>query len=292
MARVWRGLALAAERLGVRLTTLLAPEVTPGIIKKLSQQRPLGVICLSDSVASGQALVLARAAWSAEIPVVAMGDWVQPQELNLWPADLIFTSHAQGTRDLVHWLHAKGARKPWLLGLRTVSNSFSTIWRAERQAGFKTACTELGLPIPPHCMPLEDPHFRYVRESLYEQARIFAGYLIDPLAEGADAFLCANDVPAFSMAKALHLLGRIPNRDVLLAGFDNNHLVVPTDFWSLAGGGALVTYDKFDSSVGEKLLDVLMQRRQHDLPSSPQRITLPGKLIEMNPESARSTLQR
>lgn len=288
MSRIWKGMAIAAERHGVRLTTLLAPEVNPGVLKTLSEQRPLGVVCLGDSVISGQALLLARAAWSAEIPVVAMGDWVQPADLNQWPADLVFTSHAQGTRDVVHWLYAQGVRQPYLLGIRTLGGTAPSMWWNERQAGFAAACSELGLSVSPPCIALEDPEFDYGQHGLDEQARIFSGYLIAPLAAGADAFLCVNDLPAFSMAKALRLLGRKPNRDVLLAGFDNNQLVVSRDFWTMAGGGPLVTYDKKDVAMGEALIDLLMQRRRHTLPSIPQRVTLPGQLIELDPVAALS----
>lgn len=281
LSRIWEGMTVAAARHGIRLMTILSGDVDPGLVRRLAKQRPLGVVCLGDAVRQGQALALAKALWSAEIPVVAMGDWIRPHELDQWPADLVLGGHAHGMHQQLAWLHARGARRPWLIGCREIQPVPPALWWQTRQDAFRASCHDLSLTVPPPCAPLVDPAFDYTLEGFAEQARITAGYLIAPLAAGADAFLCANDPEAFRLRLALTLLGHPPAHDHLLAGFDNNHALIDIHVSTWCGGGPQITYDKDDAAMGRKLIELLILRHQHLLPAAPQRVTIEGRLIDL-----------
>lgn len=187
---------------------------------------------------------------------------------------------------LVHWLHARGARRPWMVGWRQQPAMAPCRWWEARQTGFATACAGLGLAAPPVVDPLANPQFAFDQAGLLDQARILAGYLIEPLQAGADAFLMLNDGPALIIGAALRLLGRQANRDVLVTGFDNCVGSVPLEFQRLCPGGPLATFDKDEVAIGARLIEVLVQRRAGRLPPEPQRLVVPGRLVELPPSLA------
>ncbi len=284
--RIWQGMEAAAGRHGLRLVTVLSHDLDQGFLRRLVRQRPVGLICLHDVVQSGQALAAVQAAWSAEIACVAAGDWVRPDEVDRWPADLVDGDHAGGAAALVRWLHARGARRPWLVGWRQQPALAPCRWWAARQAGFAAACAESGLAAPPALDPYGNPQFTFDQAGLLDQARILAGFLLEPLQAGADAFLMHNDGPALIISAALRLLGHRAEREVLVTGFDNCADSLPPDFRRLCPGGPLATYDKDEASIGARLVEVLVQRRSGRLPPEPQRLIVPGRLVELPPSLA------
>ena len=281
--RIWQGMETAAQAHGVRLVTVLATDFGPPFVRRLMRQRPLGVVFLHDVVESGMALPVVQAAWSAEIPCVALGDWIRPDEIDRWPADVVLSDHAGGIAALVHWLHARGVRRPWMVGWREQPPRPPSLWWNARLAGYAAACSALNLTVAPTVEPFGISKFSYDEESLIDQARILAGYILEPLESGADAFLMMNDGPALIIGRALQNLKKIFTHNVQTTGFDNCLTAFPATYLALCGKKPVATFDKDESANGVQIIELLLQRIAGRLPSVPQRVLVPGRVVECEP---------
>ena len=281
--RIWQGMETAAQAHGIRLVTVMATDLGPHFVRRLMRQRPLGLVFLHDVVEAGTALPLMQAAWSAEIPCVALGDWIRPDEIDRWPADVVMSDHAGGSAALVHWLYARGVRRPWLVGWREQPPRPPSLWWNARQAGYAAACSSLSLPVAPTIEPFGTSDFSYDEKSLIDQARILAGYILEPLELGADAFLMMNDGPALVIGRALQNLQRIFTHDVQITGFDNCLTAFPAAYLALCGKKPVATFDKDELANGVQIIELLLQRLAGRLPSVPQRVLVPGQVVECKP---------
>jgi DNA-binding LacI/PurR family transcriptional regulator len=92
------------------------------------------------------------------------------------------------------------------------------------------------------------------------QVRMFAGYLLEHLQtpQPVDAIIAASDAEVPIVAAACRLLGRIPNQDVAMAGYDNSWADYETTQWEPAP--PLVTVDKNNRVVGAELIKLLQER--------------------------------
>ena len=99
-------------------------------------------------------------------------------------------------------------------------------------------------------------------EQFEAQARYFAGYLIDHVRspKGIDAIMVPTDAHCYPVAAACRMLGREPNHDVVLAGYDSNweHSV----FRQFEPTGPAVTVDRLNADLGREMVRLLSDRAE------------------------------
>ena len=117
-------------------------------------------------------------------------------------------------------------------------------------------------------------------ESTFEnESRAFAGCLVDRLvcANPADAILVHSDGDVSRVAAACRLCGKEPNRDVLLAGYDNYASAIRSK--PFMAGLPLATIDKKNFRAGEAMVRLFMDRIGNKLPPEPQIRIIQPELI-------------
>lgn len=83
------------------------------------------------------------------------------------------------------------------------------------------------------------------------------------------------EVPALSAA--CRLLGVVPGRDILVAGFDNMWKRMPDR--QFEPSPPVFSADKNNVRIGESLVKLLVARVDGDLPKAPQRVLVEPELI-------------
>ena len=102
------------------------------------------------------------------------------------------------------------------------------------------------------------------------RARLILGYLWEHFsgARSADAILALTDGASYPITAACRLLGKEPNRDVTIVGYDNYWQDSPHRQWEPAGPAA--TIDKLNLDLGQELMNLLLARAEGKLPAEPQ----------------------
>ena len=119
--------------------------------------------------------------------------------------------------------------------------------------------------------------------------RVFRALAILKLLElrregGIDALLCLNDNWVPHVAAAMRELGLEPNRDIVLAGYDNGSMeALPSPFTCERPA---VTIDKHNERSAEDLAALIVARMDGTLPPEPQARIHANELIVIHPEQA------
>lgn len=232
-------------------------------IPLLTLSRPAGVLLTYQVGEDPVGWALASACRREGIPVVVYGD--HPR---LAPFDRVFSDHAAGARELVGWLVSRGCRRI----LQYWPKPLNAHWALRRRDGYRAAVREYGLPeiIPqPLPVPVGDGSLA-PKEEFDMLRRLAVGVLADFVRgpDAIDAVMVPNDHFAYPVAAALRALGRMPNRDVLVAGYDN----VGPDSSSRAfeAAGPAVTIDKHNELTVRDMVALLLDRLAGRLPDEPQ----------------------
>jgi diguanylate cyclase (GGDEF)-like protein len=208
--QIWRGAAMAARLLGVRLVALVGCSYgdveqrggTAEIFDLASSELVDGYLPVVGALSNfmGTAPVLDLLERLPRRPVVCIGMGL-PGHASIAPA-------GGGMEDLVHHLVVgHGVRRIAYIG-GTSSNSDA----AERYAGFLKVIVEHGIELPPGYVVEAD----FTAASAQEQMR-----RILTLGDPPQAVVCANDTMALGVREVLVKHGlRIPE-DVLLTGYDD-----------------------------------------------------------------------
>lgn len=187
------------------------------------------------------------------LPAVAYGD-----HPSLDGYHRVYSDHARGAELLVRYLHARGRRR--ILPFHPFPEQHS--WLERRRVGYVRACRELALE------PFDDVRSAVtlrersaatkLREDYEHDTRAVAGYLApyvfcdDPI----DAIMTTTDGHAAYVATALRHLGKTPNRDVLIAGYDHVQAMWET---RLEPVGPAVTIDRNTDMICTVMLDLLQR---------------------------------
>ena len=97
---------------------------------------------------------------------------------------------------------------------------------------------------------------------------------------GPDALLCPNDDRARSAVAAIRDLGLVPNRDILVAGYDNS--IRPTAEDPTASLRPAVTVDKHNERSAQDIAELLLARMEGRLPAEPQARIHEHELVVLN----------
>lgn len=207
--------------------------------------------------------VWAARARAAGVPVAVFGD-----ESGCEPFDRVVPDHEAGAYELARWLLSTGRR-----AIRMLTNyEKPSRWASERRAGYERALREAGLePLPSiFCPEGEFPGLS--PEAIFRtRSQTVAGALLPLLSHGEpfDAIMAVTDGPVATIVAGLKLLGREPNRDIAIVGYD--------DYWDeclecvFEDTPPLATVNKRNVEIGRELVKMLLDRRDGKLPSEPQR---------------------
>jgi DNA-binding LacI/PurR family transcriptional regulator len=212
----------------------------------------------------------------AGIPAVAYGN---APELRCY--DRAYSDHRAGSRELTRWLIAHGRKRivPFFPFAPT------RFWEHERLEGYAEAMREAGfepLPSRTFCMPgIQAP-------SLSEYFRINTAMALSALiaqrraGEEPDAILCPSDDWAKPVIAAVQELGLVPNRDIIVAGYDN--MVRGSGFDEFESLRPAVTVDKHNERSAEDLAALVLARMEGTLPPEPQARIHEHELVVLSPE--------
>jgi DNA-binding LacI/PurR family transcriptional regulator len=181
---------------------------------------------------------------------------------------------------LVRALVERGCRRI----VQIVAPKHRTGWWLPRRTGYESAAAACGIPVlPPTVVPtpthLNDPAGD--EEAFADIVRHYAGYLVEHLCGDAraDAILAASDASVAALAEACRLFGLEPNRDVLLAGFDN--LLEGHWTYRVRPFKPTFTIDKQNFQIGLTMADLLSRRVEGQLQGPPQSTWIVPQLIEV-----------
>ncbi|BDI30483.1 hypothetical protein CCAX7_25340 [Capsulimonas corticalis] len=256
---------------------LLHPDrVTERDIEWLTTQRTLGAIVYGENeldVAHLQMIISSFV--KAGVPIAEMD---QPPGSVV--CDRVESDHEQGAYELTQWLIARGRRR--ILPIMPLTDEFH--WGARRIAGYERAMREAGLaPMAPigNPVPGDAPVTRAEFDAV---TRTRAATLIEVMVgdDACDALLLATDGLVFSYAAACRMFGRQPNRDVLLAGYDNYWEDAPEREAGWETARPDITVDKDNHRIGAELVQLLLDRLEGRLPSEPQLRMIPPKVIVLS----------
>lgn len=233
-----------------------------GYLDRLLASRPMGLVLPEVDTWGGDPAALAHQAQAAGVPVVVFGD-----EPGCEAFDRVEPDHETGAYELTRWLLARGKqhiRQIWPF-------SWEKPWVKRRWLGYERAMREAGLE-PLDAIRSEQPSFATQDPRLVfrSQAQATAGVLA-PFVLGAasmDALMAVNDGAAAAVSAALRLLGKTPNGDIEIVGYDN--------FWDespdreFEPAGPLATVDKNNLECGRQLVSLLLERIEKKLPPEPQ----------------------
>jgi DNA-binding LacI/PurR family transcriptional regulator len=200
------------------------------------------------------------------VPIVAVGE--EPAMLAF---DRVWSDHAAGAEAATRWLLARGRRciQP-MLPLRTQ-------WQRDRLTGYRRALAQAGVEAnePEN---LEHPDIGD-EVSLSFWARRTAELLAPHIGRGVDAILAINDFEIPLLVHALRRLGKEPNRDIDLVGYD--HVWPEVTGSRFSDIGPLATVDKRNDRMGAAVVEVLLGRMRGQLPAEPQQLAVPPELVDL-----------
>lgn len=254
---------------------LMAPSTLEGehLVQVLAG-RPLGIL-LTSEVPPGLRERLIVSSRAYRVPLVADGDAPDVQEF-----DRVGSDHALGCEKLTEACLAAGRSRVVCFWPHLEACPY---WLSQRRAGYERAMRRAGLtPLPVAEYPLlpEVPAEREAGSAIFLQhVRTLAGHLL-PLLSGehpVQAVLCITGSQALLTTAALRLAGRIPGRDVWVAGYDNTWEGSAEALFEVEP--PTLTIDKHNERVGEALAEMLMERQRVGLEAPPMCRLLEPELL-------------
>jgi DNA-binding LacI/PurR family transcriptional regulator len=232
-------------------------------VVNLAKERLRGVIALRHVMSTSKGAALLAAFREARIPVVLNG----PESEGF---DRVVSDHAHGEYELTKLLIERGCRR--ILRYWVVNEELEKRpgWLAMRDVGYTLAMTEAGLPVLPAIETIAPFEMTQDDRSFELMKRTAMGYLIEYVngPQAIDGIVATTDSNVFPLAAALESLGRKPQKDVLIVGYDNNWQDCAwrkrSEYLPLA------TVEKNNHLIGKQLVQLLLDRGAHRLPDSPQ----------------------
>ena len=264
----------AIHETGCHLLSLNGTMLQESTISDLLHNRPKGVLATHVvSQAPGGQLILNKLA-GAGLPVVAMGD-----SPGLAGLDRVTGDHAAGAYELARWLVTHGHRRILEIGC----SPSSTYWVQARTAGYRRALREAGLnPLPRvEVSNVEMREGVANREGFLRRVRQFAGFLAEQVlgAEPVDAIMAQNDFDAVLAIASLRLLGKVPNVDIGVVGYDDRWDCEEREWEPVR---PLATVDRRNVDVGREMARMLFERVSGQLGPGPQCWSVAPRLVVLD----------
>ena len=243
-------------------------------IEAVFRSPPAGMVVTSavnDFPSSMRVLAHCR---EANVPAVVYGN---APELRSF--DRVYTDHRAGSRELTEWLLAKGCRRI----MPFFPFGPSKFWMRERLEGYAEAMRAAGLE-PQPCMVFGDAELE-AHTWGERRFRLFKSLAMAKLVElrrdgGVDALLCLNDDWSLPVLAAIRGIGLEPNRDILVAGYDN--VTSNAELGAFERARPIVTMDRHNEKTAADLADLLLARMAGKLPPEPQVRTHEQELVALD----------
>ncbi len=248
-----------------------------GDLKTVFDARPAAMVVTSALNGDPAALRALERCRKEGIPAVVYGN---APELRAF--DRAYSDHRAGSRDLTRWLIAHGRKR--IVPFFPYPFDPPRFWAQERLAGYAEAMREAGFA--PHKEVFFGSALLSDRGWAGEKLRINAAMAVAALsslrgADGAlpDALLCLNDDWAKPALLAIRDMGLAPNRDILVAGYDN----VRRDFTpeAVIPFRPAVTVNKHNERSAEDLAALVLARLDGTLPPEPQARIHEHEIVEI-----------
>jgi len=193
-----------------------------------------------------------------ELPTICL-DFPAALDKSEYPVDIVVSEGMESVRTITKQLIKQGIKRIGFIG----DISYCRTIR-DRYAGYSAALAEFGLEAPQDAVAVGHVPSRY-----YAQEEIEA--YINHLTNMPEAIVCANDVIAFMVVKALRARGLSVPEDVAVTGFDNQEELSRMDPF-------LTTVRVGNTRLGKRLACQLLFRLKH--PELPQEIvTVDTKVV-------------
>ncbi len=274
---IGQGAVDAVQGAGRHIVTL-HPDTATEELEQLVRERPFGVLVSAVWEEKSIYSDLVRKLVAARIPVVTFGG--DPQELG---CDCVLSDHEQGAYELTRLLISHGRKRV----LSVAPNTNNSSWFAARYAGYGRAMREAGLEtLAPLPLPFQQTLRSLARlamqnglpassaptpeEVFCHNVKVSTGYFVESLtgANRVDALMMPSDGSLFVAAAIGRMLGLDPNRDVLIAGYDN--FFSECDERLIEPFVPFATVDKNNVEIGKAMTQLLMERVDGVLPSQLQ----------------------
>lgn len=193
-----------------------------------------------------------------ELPTVCL-DFPAALDKSEYPVDIVVSEGMESVRTITKQLIKQGIKRIGFVG----DISYCRTIR-DRYVGYSAALAEFGLEAPQDAVAVGHVPSRY-----YVQEEIEA--YINHLTRMPEAIVCANDVIAFMVVKALRARGLSVPEDVAVTGFDNQEELSRMDPF-------LTTVRVGNTRLGKRLACQLLFRLKH--PELPQEVvTVDTKVV-------------
>ena len=189
--------------------------------------------------------------------------------------DRVVSDHTEGAATLTRFLIERGCRR---IVYMLPGAEHARYWVDKRMAGYQQAMEEAGLtPLPPS-IQLMGMHIN-TEQDFDAMTILKLGHLTDFIQTHGDidAVMCASDGLVAPVAAALRKMGRRPQEDVLIVGYDNFAQDVTGTQWEPTQ--PLATVDKNNMQIGRQLVDLLLARINGELDSQPVEHVVKPSLV-------------
>lgn len=272
----------------------ISPEISEVEIERLIAERPFGALIPANLSDASLPLKVLRKLKRHRVPVVAFGNSPALNE-----CDHVLSDHEDGAYQLTKLFLEQGKTRI----LMVQPQGLQQAWLDERFNGYKRAMQEADLPVAaPLLIPqidlllstnllgagqlhgFESPSemrdiWAQDRAIFQNQVRSIAGFFVEQMTGNAppEAILSTTDRETFALAEVCRLFGKTPNRDVLIAGYDNYH--ADCEERLIAPFTPFATIDKNNRVIGSSMLQLLLDRTGGTLDESPQTRVIQPKLV-------------
>ena len=256
---------------GKHVMVLNGEVLAEGDIDAFFRSPPAGMVVTSSVNDRPIALHALARCREAHVPAVVYGN---APELRSF--DRVYADHRAGSRMLTEWLLRQGRRR--IVPLFPFAPS--KYWMRERLEGYAEAMRAAGLE-PHPCVALGDAELEAHAEG-GRRFTFFKALALDKVLQlrregGVDALLCYNDDWTLPVLAAIRDLGLEPNRDILVAGYDN--VTRSAELGAFESARPIVTIDKHYEKTAVDLAALLLARMAGTLPPEPQARTHPQELV-------------
>jgi DNA-binding LacI/PurR family transcriptional regulator/DNA-binding transcriptional regulator YhcF (GntR family) len=240
-------------------------------IEYFLQRPPAGAIVIGEPVITDLMLQAAQQLQKAGVPVVVYGNGPQLRQF-----DRVISDHEQGNYELTKWLIGQGCQRILQVHPGSIEPLY---WLEMRDQGYRRAMRESALPAYPPCFYPTWTLAGNDAEQFERAARLMAEHLAPYLTgEGnVEALMAVTDGEVYVLAAACRLLGKEPNKDVLLVGYD--HYWEDSHERKMESVVPLATIDKRNPELGASLVQLLNERIANQVNGIPHCRALAPRII-------------
>lgn len=256
--------------------TLASSRVLEQDVSYLLSHSFRGVVAFRSFADTEHGVKVLREIAQTGLPLAVFGDLGQVKGV-----DTVISDQKRGGYELTRWLIERGCRRilPFGFGYDPYGED-ATPWVRQRLAGYRDAMEEATLE---PCEPVGSFDVFHVDggpiESFDPKMRLCVGFLLEHLQgdDPVDAVMTASDGLVPPVTAAVQRLGKEPQRDVMVVGYDNYWSDVPET--KIEPTPPAATVDKRNPEIGAALVDLVEERAAGKLAPEPQRRVVQPELV-------------